>query len=330
MTILTVKTFLKELGEDTGGLSKPVVVMASDDNEYILKNQTVFNSDKTWENWDCMFLQELLVAQIAGYLGVPIPKTAIIDVEKIHLEHAPALPFTHRYKPGLHFASKILQEIDNNLRVGYEKLKFIGKSHTKTNWTNFFRKIENHKDAAKIIAMDLLIGNFDRFGNEGNLMIATENSKRSIYAIDHGHAFFGHSWQQSKIARLNTVSNEEAYLFNYLSQFHQLGGHPLSGLGNMFRAIEQHVDCNDLENHDFVQVVNLIESIDIPMLDSWFKTIPDEFFVDRVTQVAFYKKFIMINKNNIRHLLTKMQGLGAFSNTNGGILLWKEKKTGTQ
>ncbi|MEK3996660.1 HipA family kinase [Psychrobacillus sp. FSL K6-2365] len=330
MSILTVKTFLKELGDDTGGQSNPVVVIASDDHEYILKNEKIFTPQKTWQTWDCMFLQEILVAQIGNYLKVPMPSTAIIDVEKVHIDVAPSLTFKHRYTPGKHFASKYLTEVENNLKIGYQQLKQIKKPHTNTNWINFFKKIANPKDVSRIIAMDLLIANFDRFGNEGNLMISNENGNRSVYAIDHGHAFFGASWEQLKIGHLSSISNDASVLGNYLTYFQQTSNYLFSGLGSIFRGIEQHIDCNDLANHDFVDVVNMIESIDGPMIDEWFKQIPDEFFKDKATQIATYKKFILINKKNVRSLLTMMQHLGAFSNTNGGELLWREQRTGTQ
>lgn len=331
MSVLNVSAFLKELGNDQGGVSKPVLVLASDGIKYILKNQNTYDpGSSSWMNYDCMFLQEMLVEKIGLYIDAPIPNTAIIDVEKIHLDNAPSLPFTHRYKPGYHFSSEFLPDVENNLRIGYQQLMQIGKPYTKTNWNNYFKKITNPKDVAKIIALDLLVGNFDRFGNDGNLMVAVEEGKRKIFAIDHGHAFYGAVWGNNKINFLNSAKNDMVFMNQYLQSFMSYSGRPLSGLGHMFRAIEYHVDINNIDVHDFVDVIYQIESITIDLLDQWFNEIPKQWYVDRPLQIAFYKKFILTNKNNIRHLINLMIRYGAFSNTNGGQLVWKDLQTGTQ
>lgn len=331
MSILNVSTFLKELGEDQGGVSKPVLVLASDGKRYILKNQNVYEpGNNGWVNYNCMFLQELLVEKIGRHLNIPIPNTAIIDIEKIHLHQAPSLPFTHRYKDGYHFASEFLPEVENNLRIGYQQLMEIGKPYTKNNWNSFFRKIANPQDIAKIIALDLLIGNFDRFGNDGNLMIARVDGDRKVFAIDHGHAFFGALWGQDKINRLNSVNNDILYLQQYLQLFLSLNQRPMSGLGHMFKSVEQHINLENVEVHDFSEIVFEIENISMSMLDTWFKDIPLEWYADRPNQIAYYKKFILTNKYNLRNLINMMIKYGAFSNTNGGELIWKDLKTGTQ
>lgn len=327
MRHLTIDTFLKELGEDTGGISKPVLVVASDGERYVLKNQRVQNeSTHQWEHYDCMFLQEYLVYKLCEYLNIPTPEVAIINIEKIHLEHAPALPFTHRYQPGEHFGSKFLKDIDNNLIAGYQLLMKMGRPYTVRSWNNFFKNILNPKDIAKIISLDLLIGNFDRFGNEGNLMIAGEYNTRKVFAIDHGHAFFGAQWNSDKIRYLTQDVTDQRFPGIYLSKFHQYSGRILSGMGHIFKAIEQHVDVIDLTNHDFKGIVLAIESINEDLLDSWFDDVPNSWFVDKLTQIALYKKFLLHNKNNLRTLINMMIRHGAFSNTNGGLLEWRDTK----
>lgn len=333
MNTLKVEAFLKELGTDTGGQSRPVLIQADDGNQYILKNQNVYiENARRWGVWDSMFLQELLASKIAAYLDVPIPEYAIIDVEKDFLDNAPALAFQYRYNTGLHFGSRYIDTLENNKKKGFQMLMQLGKPYTKTSWNSFFRKITNPKDAANIIAMDLLIGNFDRFGNDGNMLISKEDSGRKIIAIDHGHAFCTASWNNSpKKQFLTTVENTKGYQITYLQSFYQNnGGKFLAGLGEIFRAIEQHIDVNDATNHDFSNVVYKIENIGHDIIDSWFKDIPDMWFVDKNNQISLYKKFILTNKHNIRDLINLMISFGAFSNSNGGMLGWKEAKTGTQ
>lgn len=331
MKNLYVNAFLKELGSDNGGQSKPVMIIADDSKTYILKNQNVYDQkSQSWTIQDCMFLQELLVSKIAEYLEVPIPETAIVNVQKEHIDHATALQFVHRYSPGKHFSSEYLSEVENNLKLGYQQLMIMEKPYTKTSWKKFFNQITNPKDVAKIIAMDFLIANFDRFGNEGNLIVSNENGNRKIFAIDHGHAFYGACWIPQKIQFLSNVENSMAYIIGYIKKFVALNPQTLSGLGLVFRAIEEHIDISNPSSHDFLEVVNKIEQIDQDLLDEWFSDIPDEWFVDKTTQIAYYKKFILINKNNLRNLIDILVANGAFTNTNGGKLLWRDIQTGIQ
>lgn len=332
MEELQIDTFLKELGEDSGGVSKPVLVLASNQKKYLLKNQNVFNENsKQWEIHSSMFLQEFLVNKLAIFLGITIPETAIINVEKTHLEEAVSLQFTNRYHPGNHFASKYLSELDNNLMLGYQQLIMMEKPYIKKSWSNFFNNIANKKSIAKIIAMDLLIANFDRFTNIGNLIVANDTGERLIYAIDHGHAFYGPFWGNDKISLLKSVDNSPEFISNQINLFLRVNkSKRLNGLGSIFQAIEKHIDLSNPNTHDFLDVVFKIESIDHTLLDSWFAEIPDEWFIDKKIQISCYKKFILTNKYNIRTFILSLLKNGAFSNTTGGNLEWKELKADTQ
>lgn len=330
MEKLEIEAFLKELGEDQGGMSKPVFVIASNQKKYLLKNQNVYDSRvSSWIEHDCAFLQEVLIDQIAKYLGISTPETAIINLEKVHIDHASTLQFTHHYKPGEHFGSSYLNEVENNLMLGYKQLMMMEKPYIKMSWTNFFNKIVNKQDIAKIIALDLLIANFDRFTNEGNLIIASDTGKRTIYAIDHGHAFYSPQWNTGKITNMHKINNSN-FVMQHIIDFAGVNNRKLSGLGAIFQAIEKHVDLSDPNNHDFIEVVYNIESISESMMDNWFKEIPNEWFVDKTVQIAEYKKFILTNKYNIRSLIETLVLNGAFSNITGGKLQWRDLKVNIQ
>lgn len=327
-----IDAFLKELGDDKGGMSNPILIIGNDGNTYLLKNQNVYDPRiPGWTCWNSMFLHEALVFEIAKFLDIKIPEGAIINVEQDFLNHAPTLNFRHRYTTGLHFASTFIDGSENNLRNGYELLRQMGKPYVKTSWNNFYKKIDNTNDIPKIIALDLLTGNFDRFGNNGNLLIAKNDGIREIYVIDHGHCFHSPNWDLGKQKMLLSAGNDPTYINSILQKFINCsGGKPMSGLGEIFRAIDQHIDVSDQNAHSFSDVVLKIESITSKMIDGWFSSIPDSWFVDKPSQLHVYKSFILSQKDLIGTLINEMAKYGAFSSHTGGVLYWKSKKTGTQ
>lgn len=329
---IEVDVFLKQLGDDVGGMSKPVHVLGNNGKEYLLKNQNVFDEQKqAWEVWDCMFLQEVLVYKIATFLNITVPDCAIASVDANFFNQAPSLRFNHRYVPGFHFASKIVDGVENNLKEGYRQLVQMGKPYAKTSWTVFFNNIANKEDISKIIVLDLLTGNYDRFGNIGNLLIANNNGDRLLYCIDHGHCFFGANWGNLyKRNMLHSVSDSN-YIGIWISELMKSTGKqiPMAGLGELFRALDQYIDISDPDNHCFHDVVLMAESIDAALIDTWFQDIPDEWFIDKKTQIATYKHFLMVKKTFLRRLLNIMAQQGAFQSYVGGVLTWNEKLTGT-
>lgn len=333
MERIDVDVFVKQLGDNTGGMSKPVHIIGSNGKEYLLKNQNVYNEQKKdWEEWDCMFLQEVLVYRIAKYLGISVPDCAIASVDDSFLAQAPSLRFSHRYVPGYHFASKIVEGVENNLKDGYYQLLKMGKPYIKKSWNSFFNNISNKDDIPKIIVLDLLTANFDRFGNTGNLLIASENGDRTLYCIDHGHCFYGSSWANMyKKNMMMSVGNSQQYTLQWVelllgstgSQF------PMSGLGEVFRALDQYIDVSDPDNHCFHDVVLLAEGINASMVDNWLYDLPDEWFVEKQIQIPMYKRFIVEQKNLLRIFLNIMAGQKAFQSYVGGVLSWNVKLTGT-
>lgn len=329
---LEVEAFLKELGDDKTGMSNPVLVIADDGETYILKNQNVYNNQvQQWVEWDSMFLQESLVFNIAKYLDLKVPECAIINIDEEFITQAPALQFSHRYTPGYHFASKLVQGVENNLLQGYNTLLQLGKPYVRTSWNNFFKKVKNVDDIPKIIAMDLLTANFDRFGNIGNLLIAS-TPDREIYPIDHGHCFFGPIWDLDKRRRIMQINAnpKTPYLISILQLYVQSnGGQPMSGLGPIFRALDQHLDLSNPDVHSFQDAVLKVESITEDIVDSWFIGIPDVWFVDKANQINTYKMFVLQQKELVGKLINDMANLGAFSSHTGGVLQWKRQRTGT-
>lgn len=330
---IEVDAFVKILGDDTGGMSRPVHVIGSDGREYLLKNQNVYNeSNQSWEYWDSMFLQEVLVYRIAKHLNITVPDCAIASVDEMFIDQAPALRFTHRYMPGFHFASNVIEGIENNLMSGYMNLMAAGKKYMRRPWNAFFNNISNKEDVARIIVLDLLTANFDRFGNIGNLLIASNDGSRMVYCIDHGHCFFGPSWSNINKQNMMRSVNDPDYINHWVGALIGNSGHqvPMAGLGEVFRALDQFIDVSDPENHCFNDVVLAVERINPEQIDSWFEGIPDEWYVNKINQIAYYKFFILNNKNRIREYISIMAQQGAFQSYLGGEFKWNVRPTGTQ
>ncbi|MUK89167.1 hypothetical protein GMD78_12365 [Ornithinibacillus sp. L9] len=325
---IEVETVLDYLGE---GISKPALVLGSDFNRYIMKKQKVKQDGKTVIH-DCMFLNEVLSYQIANYLGVPVADAAIAHLDATLIENDPAITFVHKFQEGIHFASIELQDKEENLKANYEEALKTGKPYTIRSWKAFFDNIVNSGDISKILALDLLIANFDRYGNTGNLLISNDGSSRKLYAIDHGHAFFSPVWNTDKINALRSPNDSVQYLdwFINLILRNNLQQGQANGMGEVFRNIEASIDLLNVSNHSFQDTVHDIESIDEELIDSWLEIIPNEWYVEKQNQIAFYKSFILKQKSLVKLLIQRLAERGAFSNYRGGVLEWKNvRQVGT-
>ena len=147
---INITTFLDSVDL---GVSRPILVLGDDFNEYILKNQRIDNNG-TITKFDCMFLNEMLAFQIAKYLGIPIPDIAIAHLDKSFIDEYPEYRFTHRLEEGIYFSTKKLDNVENNLIDNMNDLIDMGKNYSIKSWNSFLKKIDNHSSIAGIIAFD--------------------------------------------------------------------------------------------------------------------------------------------------------------------------------
>lgn len=317
-----VETFLSYLGQ---GITRPALILGDDMNTYILKTQKVSN-EAGLDTYNCMFLNELLSSQIAEYLGVPSPEVAIAQVDSTLIEHNPEITFVHKFHEGKHFASLEVKENENNLMENYQEQLRMQKPHIKRSWKKFFENITNKEDIPKVLAFDLLIANFDRYGNTGNILVANTDSGRKILSIDHGHAFFGPKWDEDKIATIQSIEHNEAYVNRIIDVILRNNLGAADGFGEVFKAIEEHVSLEDLDVHSFQEIVYHIEGISEVLIDSWLNNIPEEWFVEKAIQKSYYTHLIMRHKHLVRYFIQCMANRRAFSNFRGGVLNWKEEQ----
>lgn len=316
MREIEVETFLKPMGQ---GITRPALVLGDDSEEYILKNQES-NNNGSLVNYDCMFVNELLAFQIGDYLGIPMPEAVIAMLDKLLIETDPTIRFSYRFKEGKFFATKNIKEVENNILENYQQLKNMNKPYLSKSWKSFFNKIDNKDDIAKIIAFDILIANFDRYSNEGNLLVSSENG-RKVYAIDHGHAFFGPTWNLDKIncLRINNITmNYINFFVSLVIDTMRISGQCSSGI--IFSALQECINLEDVENHSFKDIVCKINSINEEMIIRWCNNIPDEWYVDKESQIAHYSNFILKQKNIVHVIIQVLAEQNAFSNYRGGEL----------
>ncbi|CUW19091.1 hypothetical protein KII93_04135 [Leuconostoc gelidum subsp. gasicomitatum] len=327
-----------QANQPKNGMSKPFLITASDDNEYILKNELIYDEkNKQYINEDAVFFQELLCYQLAHFLEVPIPEVAIIEITKEYIDNAPTMTFKLRItKPGLYFATKKIDDIDDNSLEIIHVSENINKPRVKQSWRAYYSGVENDDDFAKILVFDLLTANFDRFGNTGNLLVSNVNSEKRIYAIDFGHTFFGPFYSNGNtLKKRHWLSHSNSQPTIFIQDYFELllqnsGGGVFNGLGKVFDAMQNNINFDS--QNPFSDIIVKIESISDNMLIDMLNNIPDEWISNGIVQKNEYKQFIMTQKFLVKDLLNIMNQNGAFSNSPWeGDLLWpKEIITGIQ
>ncbi|KRN70709.1 HipA family kinase [Carnobacterium maltaromaticum] len=305
------------------GASKPVIIEAENGKEYFLKTDIV-NGMKQ----DAVFFQELLSSLLANELGVPIPPFAIIEIEKDFIENNPTLRFSKKFKEGLYFATETLPNIENNLIENYQKMIQQGKPKVIKTWNNFFKNINNSSAITDIIAFDLLVLNFDRFHNEGNILVTRdENGYRNLYAIDHGHCFYTPYYQEVLLDK-KVVLEKNSIPFSNPNEKYAYADYCLNmmlnkrvSLGPIFDGLQQNIDFTD--SNEFEEIVFKIESITEEKLADLIATIPDEWVSGGVMQKSLYFNFLNRQKYLVRHLIDYLALSDVFSNHRGGVLEWR-------
>ena len=315
MREIEVETFLDPMEM---GVSRPVLILGDDQNEYILKNQKVTANGET-VTFNCMFVNELLAYQIGCYLGVPMPEAEIAFVDELLVENDPKVRFAYKFEKGKYFATERLKYVENNLKDNFMDLVRMGKPYRIKAWNRFFENISNKEDIAKILAFDIFIANFDRYRNEGNILVNREEP-RKMYAIDHGHAFFGPKWEHQKVQCLGLINTTEKYIQEYTEAI--LRYIP----GVMFNAFQEYVDLTDINNNPFDEITQKIINIDESMIELWMNNIPSEWYVNRSMQSAYYTNFLLKHKDIVRNVIQNIVSRDVFSNYKGGVLQWNNQK----
>lgn len=342
MEQLFVDTFIKSHSPQMGQ-SRPLLVQASNGEKYFLKNNMVRFPDGTWKDENCAFFNEVLSSELANYLGIATPKIAILEIEKDMMSANSDLLFQRRIEPGKYFGTKLIENVEDNLLENYHELMRIGKPHIIRSWNQYFRNLENTETIPSIIILDLLVGNFDRFDNTGNLIVGTSDEGRKIFAIDHGHCFKGPFYNLAKETflksnKFNNQDEQKQYIDSIIWSIIEIaqynnGMHtrPFNLAGEIFKSIEQYVDLTDLNNHSFIDPIARLDALDSVKLSKMLSVIPEEWTPGMQKQKTLYIEYILRQVQIMQLIIQRLAGVNAFSNYRGGVLNWKEENlTGIQ
>ncbi len=314
------------------GQSKPIFITATNGKDYYLKKQISIDNSGNRITGNCVFLQELLSYQLAETLNIPIPNCAIIYIDNKFLEYNRDLQFKAALTAGTYFATEAIPNIYNNVLDTKILGTQLGQPRMKEPLYKVYAKVENPTIFINVIVLDMLILNFDRFCNEGNLLITKSNNHFSGVAIDFGHSFCGPNWTNEKIEILDlpkAISNTNElndYLIFLCNAFLNNKGLPFSKLGPIFDAMEKQIifkDSNGNFVNPFDDIVTKIENLNRNDVQKMLDFIPNEWYVSMNIQKNKYLDFIMYQKYQVRYLVDYFYQYGAFSNSIGGNLQWK-------
>ncbi|GAA0133904.1 hypothetical protein YSY43_07440 [Paenibacillus sp. YSY-4.3] len=309
---VTVRQFSHDLGN---GQSKPLAVVADNSMKYVIKTPYIFNQTKQlWEHWNAVMIQEILVFHLAEYLGITIP-TAV--VAKLDSSILPA-QYQGAYRSGLYFASEWVPDIEDNMRDG---------TQLKQSWMQFLSDLHNADEIPKIVALDLLTANFDRFGNGENIIVSKQGERRLLQIIDQGDCFWGYTWEgNSKLNAMKLAGDNEQYKTIFYRKLMVSSGkrYAMCGLGEVFRALDQHIDVSDSSSHSFVSVYKKICSLTVSQIKDWLDDIPESWFYDHSLQSNLYIDFLVKQIKLLPDLISTMASCGAFSSWRGNELHWEK------
>lgn len=314
------------------GQSKPIFITATNGKDYYLKKQISIDNSGNRITGNCVFLQELLSYQLAETLNIPIPNCAIISIDNKFLEYNRDLQFKAALTAGTYFATESIPNIYNNVLDNKILGAQLGQPRMKEPLYKVYAKVKNPTIFINVIVLDMLILNFDRFCNEGNFLITKSNNHFSGVAIDFGHSFYGPNWTNKKIEILDlpkAISNTNElndYLIFLCNTFLNNKGLPFSKLGPIFDAMEKQIifkDSNGNFVNPFDDIVTKIENLNRNDVQKMLDFIPNEWYVSMNIQKNKYLDFIMYQKYQVRYLVDYFYQYGAFSNSIGGNLQWK-------
>lgn len=256
---------------------KPVVVLASDFNEYLCKH-----SMHTPANY---LFYEFLANRFLKLWGLNVPDMAIVDINPEHLK-------TDHYYSNLQPASF------NIPTIGFEYLNNSDEVNqlTTASFTSRAKKFFVEKgDLMRIALFDVWMANEDRNQNNFNLLIVSEpNGHFSFYPIDHEMIFNSGNIDKGLVELTPEDSIVTSTLFNALILKHSKRKSVdtlLVTANEYYFCIEK---CND-QLDEILQDIPTAWKIDLQLMRS---LIIDQMFSKEWKQKAF---------NHFNHLLKSQQ-----------------------
>ena len=323
-------------------MSSPLIVQDRDFNRYIMKSPTGKNSQGQLVKEDAVFFQECIGYMLAEKLGLHIPKIVALNLSKKMVENNPEIMFQRGQRPGLKFGTSMIAGMESNFVQTTNMKKNLTESRLLSPWIKYFTNVVNVDEFPSIIALDIFLMNLDRFGNNGNLLIANQSDRRIAYSIDYGHSFLGPYYSQelqnkqdvlqhAQFQPISNPTNIENYTNYVLNLLLSCTDSRLSGIGNVFRAMQSAITFENSIN-PFIKPIDILTSISDNNFLSMLNTIPDEWVSGGIQQKNYYKQFMLDQQQLLPMLLESIYNNGAFENSLEEALEWQtnNKASGIQ
>jgi len=214
-------------------------------------------------------VNELVCAQIAKKLDLPIPEFALVNIGENFVRANADRIFDEsgvRICPGIGYA---LKEVKHVIQLTHKKV---------------LKPAVNIGTIPDILAFDLLIGNHDRYSNQGNLLFDTK--AKILYIIDHGHVFeLGAIWDESQLKR---IIKEPLHIV-------------IDPNGKHFLFFEEYIKGNS----PFIRVISNIKKLTSSSILKTFKTIPPEWGL-LASEEPVLVEYILRRRDNIEVLLDQL------------------------
>lgn len=241
------------------GASKPIIVECFNNKKYVLKYLGNRQSDK-------ILINELVCCRLAKQLGILVPEVNIIYIPEELIEIEPILQKL-KIPSGLHFGS--MYDKDTSSFTGENSLK----------------NVKNKEVIPRIIAFDYWVGNDDRTGNLGNLLIGTSKNGNNIITIDYGSAFNGPDWTKEDLiyTDIHIMGTDGAVYSCLFGEIKDIGS---------FNSI-----CNDIESLGIRDINKCFN--DIPQewgFNEYYKELMCKFLYDRKDKLRDTLAYILRNK----------------------------------
>lgn len=217
------------------GGSQPHLMQAADGNLYVVKFQG--NPQGT-----SVLANEMLASRLASNLGLPVPKTVIVELpSKLSEELYFDTPIGHQpIHPGLHLGSQLVL----NCLEG-RTYDFLPQS--------YWQFVKNPRDFTGIQLFDLWTCNRDT--RQFVFWKYSRETEYTVTFIDNGHCFGGAEWSFSPLLLPNCTLAKPATADAWLSWADRIATFPISrsenfetslipsewvgGVGNLYTIYEQ-------------------------------------------------------------------------------------------
>lgn len=294
------------------GQSVPINVLASDNRNYVMKKQS---HGYPIENPDlyCSYFQEILSYGLAEKLDLTTPKIVVLNLSDNIVSKNRELLFKYKFFPGLKLGTSLINPISRKIKLLSNQYRISGNIKYLNQIKKLTSSITNKNDYFKLFVLDIFVGNFDRIGNLGNILIRNVNDDLNLIAIDFDYSFLGGvNYDIAKKQKLNyqykdsksvDKDNDKSVIdycehcaniyFDLINRNIEMQ-YALSGLLS--------ISNNSNENNPFFNAINILQNLSAMDINMLFENIPKKWVVSDY-EIQDYKNFLVIQQQILPRLV---------------------------